>query len=378
MRVLVAPQEFKGTLSAVEAAQAIANGLTRTVPDVEIDLLPMADGGPGTTDALLLALGGEKRTAVVHDPLMRPIEAQWGMLPNGTAVIECASASGLWRLRQDELAPRIATSLGTGDLINAAFAAGARKLIVGLGGSATNDGGAGMAQALGYRLLDESGRDIEKGGAALASLASIEPPQTQSVAAAIVLGATDVTNPLCGPQGASTVYGPQKGASASYVEVLDGALRHLAEVVQRDLGVELLDVPGAGAAGGLGAGLLAFLGAELRSGAQIVADATGLRDRLAKASLVITGEGRLDGQTSFGKSTQFVAQEAKRVGVPVVCIAGLLGDGYEGVSDLFLAIQALSSRPGLLPSKELAAKQLTEATTRLVSGFLAGGKLALR
>ena len=262
-RVLVAPQELKGTLTAVEAAQAVEAGLRAAYPDWQFDLLPMADGGPGTTDALLAALGGEGRSTPAHDPLMRVIDAPWGVLPGGRGVIECAAASGLLRLRRDELDPRRAASYGTGELIAAALDEGIEELIVGLGGSATNDGGAGMAQALGFRLLDAAGRDIEPGGASLAGLDRIDASGAHAGLQRLrCFGATDVTNPLCGPTGASAVYGPQKGADAAAIEELDAALAHFAAIVKRDLGVDVLEMPGAGAAGGLGAGIIAFLGRE--------------------------------------------------------------------------------------------------------------------
>ena len=376
MRVLIAPQEFKGTLSAVEATSAVAEGLAGAFPDWQRDLLPMADGGPGTVDALLAALGGEKRAAPAHDPLMRPVEASWGLLPGGRAVVECAAASGLWRLRPEELDARAATSFGTGELIVAALDAGCAELIVGLGGSATNDGGAGVAQALGFRLLDTAGRDLPPGGAALSRLDRIDAagahPRIRRVRC---LGATDVTNPLCGPSGAAAVYGPQKGADAAAVAELDAALARFAAVIKRDLGVDVRDRPGAGAAGGLGAGLLAFLGAELRSGAEVVGRAAGLEARIRAADLVITGEGRLDGQTAFGKAPQYVARLARAAGKPVVCLAGSLGPGHEGVLSVFAHVEALSDGRAPLPSPAQAAAQIAAAAPRAVLALLSRGGL---
>jgi len=373
VRVLIAPQEFKGTLTAVQAADAIAAGLAAAFPDWQLDRLPMADGGPGTVDALLAALGGERRAAAAHDPLMRPVEAAWGLLPDQRAVVECAAASGLWRLRPDELDPLVATTYGTGELVIAALAAGCRELIVGLGGSATNDGGAGLAQALGFRLLDSEGHDLPPGGAALARLDRIDAAGAHPALRGVrCLGATDVTNPLCGANGASAVYGPQKGADEAAVETLDQALARFAAVVRRDLGVDVRDRPGAGAAGGLGAGLIAFLGAELRSGAQVVAEAAGLEERVRAADVVVTGEGRLDGQTAFGKAPLYVARLARAATRPVVCIAGSLGPGHEGTQPLFDVVETLSDGRAPLPTPSQASEQLSASAGRALLRLLSG------
>ena len=377
LRVLVAPQEFKGTLTAVQAADAIKRGLSAAHPDWRFDLLPMADGGPGTTDALLAALGGERRATRAHDPRQRPIEASWGLLPGNRAVVECAAASGLLRMRPDELTPegvRHASSYGTGELIAAALDSGIEELIVGLGGSASNDGGAGMAQALGYALLDASGRPLAPGGAALANLDRIYSAGAHpGIARVRVIGATDVTNPLCGPRGASAVYGPQKGADAAAIAQLDAALARFAEIIKRDLDVDVAKRPGAGAAGGLGAGLIAFLGAGLLSGARVVGEAAGLEARIQAAGVVITGEGRLDAQTAYGKTAQYVAQLASRVGRPVVCLAGSLGNGHESVRSLFAEIEVLSDGAGPLPAPAEAADQLARAAVRALDRLVDHG-----
>ena len=379
-RVLVAPQEFKGTLTAVEAANAIAEGLGRAHAAWSFDLLPMADGGPGTTDALVTALGGELQSARVTGPHGRLVDANWGLLPGHRGVIECAAASGLLRLRPDEVTPegvRRASSYGTGELIRAALEHGVEELIIGLGGSATNDGGAGLVQALGFRLLDAQGNDLPGGGAVLSKLSQIDAsgahPGLRSIRC---IGATDVTNPLCGREGASTVYGPQKGADSEAVQELDAALAHFAEIILRDLGVDVAERPGAGAAGGLGAGLIAFLGAELVSGAKVVAGAADLEGRVRGANLVITGEGRLDSQTAYGKAPQFVAKAAERAGVPVICLAGYLGDGYESSAALFSEIEAMSDGSGPLPSRDEAERQIAEASERAVLRLLDRGVLA--
>ncbi|MPZ48585.1 MAG: glycerate kinase [Dehalococcoidia bacterium] len=364
MRILIAPQEFKGTLSAIEAAAAIARGLGGAFPDADLELAPMADGGPGTAAAMLTAAGGKSVAVNAHDPLMRPVAAEFVRLDSGTAVIECAEASGLWRLRPEELDARRATSYGTGELIAAALEQGCRELIIGLGGSASNDGGAGMAQALGFHLLNAKGTELAPGGAALTDLARIDAAEARpEIKAPRILGATDVTNPLCGPTGASAVFGSQKGADAAAVELLDAALSHFADIVARDLGIDVRTRPGAGAAGGLGAGLLAFLGAELRPGAELVAEAIGLREKVLRADVVITGEGRLDGQTAFGKASQYVARLARASGRPVVCLAGSLGSGHESLRTVFDVIE-VTGVSGEMPSRDEAMNQVEVAAVR--------------
>jgi glycerate kinase len=357
VRLLIAPQEFKGSLTAAEAARAMAEGLGRALPGVELDLAPMADGGPGTVEVLVTAGGGRRLTATVADPLGRPVEAAWGLLEEGaTAVIEMAAASGLVLLRPEERDARRTSTYGTGQLIAAALEAGCRRLVIGLGGSVTNDGGAGMAQALGARLTDEEGRDLPTGGAALARLARIDVSGLDGrLRRCRVLGATDVTNPLCGPHGASAVYGPQKGASPADVAELDAALAHYAAVIERDLGKRVAEVPGAGAAGGIGAGLIAFLDAELRPGAELVAEVVGLENRIALADLVVTGEGRLDAQTAYGKTVATVARMARGQGRPVVALAGSIDDPQEACLALGLEA-ALAIVPGALPEAEAMAR----------------------
>ena len=344
VRMLVAPQEFKGSLSAREATDAIARGFRRALPDAEFDLLPLADGGPGTVEALVEATGGRFFEADAHDPLGRPLRARWGALggrDSPTAAIEMAATSGLALLEPEERAPERASTFGTGELLRSALDAAYRRIIVGVGGSATNDGGAGLAQALGVRLLDAEGRDLPPGGAALVGLDRIDTAGLDSrLGEAEVIVAADVTNPLCGPEGASLVYGPQKGASEALARELDEALAHYAEVIQRDLGIDVAGVPGAGAAGGLAAGLIAFCGAKVRLGFEVVAEAVGLRDRVAQADLVATGEGCLDRQTAFGKTTAGVARMAREAGRPVVALVGRV-EGAEAAR-LFDAVFALT------------------------------------
>ncbi len=372
MRVIVAPQEYKGTLTCEEAAAAIAEGVRRAVPDAEIETVPLPDGGPGTVRAIASVSGGERRTCRVQGPLGRPVEAEWASLPGGTAVVEMAAASGLGLLADDERDARITTTHGVGELVREALASGARRLIIGLGGSATNDGGAGLATALGVRLLDASGDEIPPGGVALAKLARIDASGLDPrIAGANVIGASDVTNPLCGPEGASCVYGPQKGASPEAVRELDAALENYARVIERDLGVAVRDVTGAGAAGGLGAGIIAFLGAEIRPGVDVVAEVVGLRERLDGAGLVITGEGRLDGQTRYGKTVAGVARLASEVGVPVIVVPGALGPGWEWALSVTVAVEPVATvQASALPAPSEAAERLSETAARAVRGWL--------
>lgn len=370
LRILVAPQEFKGTLSARDAAWIIALALRAFDTTWRVNILPMADGGPGTLDAVLTGRVGERRTGRVADPFMRPVDADWGLLDGGAAVIECAAAAGLWRLDAAELDPRRASSFGTGEQIAAALDAGCHTIQIGLGGSATNDGGAGMAQALGYRLLDAAGDDLPPGGAALARLARIDTSAAHSaIKKTRFYGLTDVTNPLCGPDGASTVYGPQKGADPAAVAELDAALVHFAEVIERDIGVDVRTTPGAGAAGGLGAGLIAFLGAELGPGARLVGDIVGLETRIAQSDIVITGEGRLDEQTDFGKGPAYVAALARAAGKPCVCIAGVVAPAYDISNSPFGLIEATALAGSAVPSREEAKHTLTKAVERAALRF---------
>ena len=335
MKIVIAPDSFKGSLTALEVAEAIEAGLRRMFPDVSIEKVPMADGGEGTVQSLVDATGGEILTARVLDPLGTPIDAQYGVLGNGvTAVIEMAAASGLTLVPLDKRDPRVTTTHGTGELIQAALAQGCQKLIIGIGGSATNDGGAGMAQALGAKLLTADGEQIKRGGGYLAALDSIDLSALDPrIAETETVVACDVNNPLTGEQGASHVYGPQKGATPEMIEMLDANLTHFDKILQRDLSKSVGNVPGAGAAGGLGAGLMAFLNASLKSGIEIVTEATQLGKRLIGADLVITGEGQINFQTVFGKTPVGVAQVAKAHDIPVIAIAGSITDDSGGVYD---------------------------------------------
>ena len=335
-KVVVAPNAFKGTLTATEAAAAIARGVREVFPDAEVVEVPVADGGDGTVEALVSASHGEYLTAGVEGPLGDPVSAKYGVIESGrTAVVELAAASGLTLLSPSRRDPRKTSTYGFGQLLEAARRSGAVTIIAGIGGSATNDGGAGMAQAIGYRLLDGTGRDLPRGGAALSRLERIDATGFDRQWEAVrVKVACDVTNPLTGPLGASAVYGPQKGADATAVRELDAALARLAEVIERDLGKRVADIPGAGAAGGAGAGMVAFLDAVLLPGAPLVVEAAGLDAKLRGANLVITGEGRVDEQTAYGKAPGEVARRAQAVGVPVLLLAGGKGPGWEALNKL--------------------------------------------
>ena len=332
MRILIAPQGFKGTLTGPEAAQAIAIGLRRRFALADIVELPIADGGHGTLDAMLGAAGGNRILSRVMGPMSHPTDAEWGLLPTGTAIIEMARASGLALLSADCLDPRTATSYGTGELIKAALDAGVNRIILGLGGSATNDGGAGLMTALGVRFHDQKCQDLQMGGSALANLHHIEDndldPRFSNTK---ILAACDVTNTLLGPLGASAVYGPQKGASLETVQELDKALARYSQVMKEYSGKDFTEIPGTGAAGGLALALLTFGQTELRSGVEIIAESTGLAEKLDAADLVITGEGQIDRSTVFNKAPIGVALLAKQRKVPVAAVAGSLAPGYEDV-----------------------------------------------
>lgn len=371
MHVVVAPQEFKGSLTAIEAARAIAEGVRRAAPGASIDEAPVSDGGPGLVDALLAARGGERRTARAHDPIGRAIDAAWGLLPDGVAVIEMAAASGLVLLRDDERDPLVASTRGTGELIAAALDAGCREIIVGVGGSATVDAGAGAMQALGARLLDASGEELPPGGAPLARMERIDRSGADARLRDVrVRVASDVRNPLYGDEGAAVVFGPQKGASAEDVEALDAALRCFGEVVLRDFGVDLQAIAGSGAAGGLGAGLIVAAAAAIEPGFPIVAKAIGLRARIERADLVITGEGRLDSQTAYGKAGAGIAEMSRACGTPVIAIAGTIRD-YDASSGMFDAVAA-STPAGMALDEAMrrGAELVADATERAVRAFV--------
>jgi len=379
MRIVVAPNAFKGSLSALAAAKAIGDGIRLADPDADLTLVPIADGGDGTVDALVAGADGQHRVLRVGGPLTDPVDADYGVIDGGkTAVIEMAKAAGLALVPQDKRDPRVTTTYGVGELLQQAYEGGARHFIVGIGGSATNDGGAGMAQALGYHLLDAQGHELPPGGLALQNLARIHVGGVHANwNDAQVDVACDVTNPMTGPSGASAVYGPQKGATPEMVAELDAALKHFAEIIRRDLGVDVEPLPGAGAAGGLGAGLVAFTGARLRPGAEMVMEALKLDDRIKGADLVITGEGRLDSQTArFGKGPAAVARHARKAGIPVVALAGGIADEAE-LALLFDGLEATVVEPCTLEDAIAQAEPLLlRAANRVMRLLLAGRRLA--
>jgi glycerate kinase len=331
--IVVAPDSYKGSVSALRVAQAMERGILKVYPDAEVRKIPIADGGEGTVEALVSATGGEIRLTEVSGPLGEKVMAPWGILGDGkTAVIEMAAASGLPLVPDRKKDPRIASTFGTGELLRAALDAGLRKIIIGIGGSATNDGGAGMARALGVRFDGDDGQPLADGGSALAGLKRIGTegldPRLRDTE---IIVACDVDNPLCGPRGASAVFGPQKGATPEAVAELDAALRHFAACAREATGRDVAELPGAGAAGGLGAGLMFFTQARLKPGVDIVLDAVGFAGIVRDAAFVVTGEGRTDFQTAFGKAPVGVARVAKQFGVPVFCLSGGLGDGADDV-----------------------------------------------
>ena len=373
MRIVIAPQSLKGSLTAAEAGDAIVQGVLVAYPECEVEVVPVADGGEGTVQALVDATGGGIVLQSVTGPLGEPVRAFYGVLGDGsTAVIEMAACAGLPLVPLEQRDPCITTTYGVGELITAALDRGCRHFIIGIGGSATNDGGAGMIQALGGSLLDEHETELARGGSILAKLAHISLKGVDArLQECVVEVACDVTNPLCGPTGASAVYGPQKGATPEMVAELDAALAHYATIIERDLGCSVKDLPGAGAAGGLGAGLIAFLHATLRPGAEIVLDAVRLEDRIQDADLIITAEGQIDEQTAYGKTIGAVATLAKRYNVPVLAMAGSLGEGYQGVYGLGVdAIASLVPGPVTLQyAMENAAMLLSDATERVMRVF---------
>ena len=382
-RILICPNAFKGSLTASEAARAMAEGVAR-VGAFETVRLPLADGGDGTLETLVEATGGRLHSVVVRDPLGRPVTAAWGRLggqQSDTAVIEMAQASGLRLLGPQEFDPRHASTFGTGELMLHALEAGCRRLLVGIGGSATNDGGAGMAQALGFRLLDAAGRELPSGGSALAHLVRIEIDSARFPPGLEVIVACDVDNPLCGPEGAAAVYGPQKGATPADVIELDAALAHYAAVLHRTFGRSVAEAAGAGAAGGLGAGLLAFCTARLQPGTEMVLEATGFDTQLESCNLVLTGEGRIDGQTSRGKVVVGVARRAREKGVPVVALAGSVEEGAEAQLRPEGLTAALSIVNGPLSVEEAMRggyRLLCDAAERAMRLLEAGGIAPIR
>lgn len=368
MRILIMPDSFKGSLSATEAAKAMELGIKSVFPDASTVLMPIADGGEGTVEALVQASSGRIMRSSVSGPLGEPVLAAWGILGDGvTAVIEMASAAGLTLLDDKQKNPLITSTYGVGELVRAALDAGMNKIIIGIGGSATNDGGAGFAAALGVRFKDADGNELPPGGAALARLHSIDCSALDPrLAEKEILVACDVDNPLCGARGASAVFGPQKGASPDMVAELDAALAHYAHIAQKYCGKSVIDEPGAGAAGGLGAALMLFTGAIFKPGIKLILQTMRAEEQLREADLVFTGEGNTDYQTSFGKAPVGVAALARQFSLPVICISGGIGAGYEKVYEhgISAVMPAVSSPMPLRQCMEQAKDLLIDATSR--------------
>ena len=373
MKVVIAPDSYKGCLSALEVAKAMERGVLSVFPSAEVRKIPIADGGEGTVAALVTATNGQLRQTEVTDPLGNKIIAHWGVLGDGrTAVIEMAAASGLPLVPKEKRDPRVTTTYGTGELIKAALAEGLAKIIIGIGGSATNDGGTGMARALGVRFLDAAGQEVAAGGGSLAEICQIDAtgldPRLKNTE---IVVACDVDNPLCGTRGASAVFGPQKGATPEMVQQLDAGLAKYASCARQATGRDVAEKAGAGAAGGLGAGLMFFTPAQLKPGVEIVLDAVGFSDIVRDADFVITGEGRTDFQTAFGKAPVGVAKVAKTHGVPVFCISGGLGDGADDVLAQGIdAVMSICDRPLSLEECMSAGAQLIEPAAARLSRII--------
>ena len=375
MKIVVAPQAFKGTASAAVVAAAMCRGVLLAVPHADAVPIPIADGGSGTVEALVSATGGRYISSPTCDPLDRPIVARWGVLGDGeTAVIEAAVASGLSLLSTPERDPTKTTTRGTGVLLRAALDAGYRRILIGLGDSATNDAGVGLAKAIGIRALDDRGQELVAGGAALMDLHSFDMNDIHpSLSLSTITVLCDVTNPLCGLDGASAVFGPQKGASPQQISVLDAALTHFADVVEAQLGRSVRDIPGAGAAGGLGAGLVALCGGELRPGFEVISKALHLAESLAGADIVLTGEGRIDAQTAGGKGVDGVAALSKECGVPlVVAIVGENELGAAKAASLGIdEVFALAGSPeGVIADAKSTPHLIEAATARAITSLL--------
>jgi glycerate 2-kinase len=373
MKIVIAPDSFKGSVSATEAARAIESGIKRFLPDAETVLVPVADGGEGTMDSLVAATKGRIVEVMVTSPFGAPVEAAYGILGDGkTCVIEMASASGLCLVPKERLNPLTATTYGTGELINKALDDGCRNFILAIGGSATNDGGIGMLQALGMRLLAADGQPVGFGGQELANIVKIDDSAWDSrIEECTFLIASDVQNPLIGPNGASRVFGPQKGATPEMVSLLDNHMSKWADLVEEKTTIRLHDLPGAGAAGGIGGAFQAFFPASMKRGIDIVIEYTGLSAALRGADVAITGEGQIDFQTASGKTPMGVAQEAQKNGVPTVVLAGSIGRGIDVLYQFgILSIHSIVNGPmSLQEAMERAPELLAQRAEQVMRTF---------
>lgn len=371
-RVLVAPDSFKGSLSAPLAAEAIAKGVSRACPACQVTTLPIADGGEGTLDALLSGAGGRSLPVSVLGPLGEPVEAHLGLLPGGVAVIEMAQASGLTLVAPERRNPLLASSFGTGQLIQAALDQNCRQLVVTIGGTATVDGGIGLLSALGARFIDAAGQQLEPVGRSLPQIADVDLSRLDPrLPLCSIRVASDVTNPLCGPQGAAAVFGPQKGATAEMVSYLDAGLGRLAEVTEQVTGLGVTNLPGAGAAGGVGAALAAYLAGQMQSGVKVVLDTLQADRHLQTADLVITGEGRMDAQTAHGKAPVGIALRGLEYGCRTIALVGSVLPGYEAVYDQGIsAVFPIINRPlTLREAMNETADLLSDAAARAMHAW---------
>jgi glycerate kinase len=378
MLFIVAPDSFKGSLSAVEAANAMAEGIKNVFPNSIVKKIPLADGGEGTVEALVAATQGKIIKVKVQDPLGRKIDSFIGILGNQkTAVVEMAAASGITLLKEKEKNPLITSTFGTGELIKKALDLGCEEIIIGIGGSATNDGGAAMAQALGVRFLDKNNKELPLGGKYLKNLAFIDTSQIDKRLEKVkVIAACDVDNPLCGIRGASAVYGPQKGATQDNVMELDTALKHYAMVIKEQMGKDVLNIPGAGAAGGLGAGILTFLNGKLSPGIQLILNAVNFEDQIKDADLILTGEGKIDEQTAYGKAPMGVAQAARKYDIPVFIFGGILSDNYHKLYEI--GVDYISANVQKIINLEEAISNAYELLTDNVERAMRGLKVGIQ
>ena len=373
-KILISPQEFKESLTGLEVANAIQEGINKADSKIKTNLVPVADGGDGTLQTMVDVTGGEIITETVRDPLGRNIDSVWGKLGDyNSAVIEMAKASGLALLNENEKSATLTSTYGTGQLFKFALDQGIDNFIIGIGGSATNDGGAGFVSALGAKLYDENGKEVESNGISLSSIRDIDMSNfDKRVKNTSVRVACDVTNPLCGNEGASAIFGPQKGANPEEVNLLDKNLLHWASLIKDQLGKDILNVPGAGAAGGLGAGLMAFTDAELSIGANIVLDSLNYDEHLRDVDLVIVGEGSTDKSTQFNKSPVAVAMRAKKLGIPVICLSGSVGQGYSESRDLGISsfFSIVSGPIELKYAIENAHELIVKSTEEIIRSLL--------
>ena len=376
MKIILAPDSFKESMTAKEACEVIERGMKKIIPDLECISVPMADGGEGTTQSLVDATGGEFYTQRVLGPLGESVEARFGILGDGkTAILEMAAASGLELVPKEKRDATVTTTYGTGELIKAALDKKVETILIGIGGSATNDGGAGMIQALGGKLLDSCGKEIGFGGGQLSNLCKIDLSNLDKrLEKTKIIVACDVQNPLTGVSGASHIFGKQKGANEEQREVLDKNLKHYAEIIRKDVGKDVENIPGAGAAGGLGAGLMAFLSAELKKGIEIVIEYSKLEEKIQGADLVITGEGSIDAQTRFGKTPYGVAMTAKKYGIPVIALAGNVGKDidvlYEyGFTAIFSILPRVESLEKAISNGKENLQYMSESIARMVKCY---------